>query len=259
MSRTSAGAVARTAVRKEPSPARAAATAARPARAPSTSRVRGGPNSTRALSSVLGEVADVADPHAAEAGRHAWPGEPRRQGRVVGRERLDAPHEHEVGRGRRNPIAWGSTAVSVATVLLQEVGAQAVELDPLGEHAARAKLVVEAGAGRRPRVASLRRGELEPLADPRVRLTVADVRSRLRLTHDGYDVVISEPSNPWMTVAASLFTAPTVTPRPVDEQREVGQQALRAHVDRPGRRVGLSVDAQGEDPSHLPTDTVVAP
>src|SRR5262249_13603698 len=45
-----------------------------------------------------------------------------------------------------------------------------------------------------------------PLEDPRARLVLTDARSFLRLTPNRFDVVISEPSNPWMTVAASLFT-----------------------------------------------------
>ncbi len=45
-----------------------------------------------------------------------------------------------------------------------------------------------------------------PLEDPRARLVTTDARSFLRLTRNRFDVVISEPSNPWMTVAASLFT-----------------------------------------------------
>ena len=81
---------------------------------------------------------------------------------------------------------------------------------------------VTAGAALRHPVARLTIADLEPavlrasrffdevsgapLADPRVRLTIADVRSQLRLSRDRYDVAISEPSNPWMTVAASLFT-----------------------------------------------------
>jgi spermidine synthase len=44
------------------------------------------------------------------------------------------------------------------------------------------------------------------LADPRTRLLVADGRSHLRLATSSYDVVISEPSNPWMAGVASLFT-----------------------------------------------------
>ncbi|MBI3457346.1 MAG: fused MFS/spermidine synthase [Candidatus Rokubacteria bacterium] len=45
-----------------------------------------------------------------------------------------------------------------------------------------------------------------PLEDPRTRLVVNDARNYLLLTRDRFDVIISEPSNPWVTGAASLFT-----------------------------------------------------
>ena len=44
------------------------------------------------------------------------------------------------------------------------------------------------------------------LMDPRSRLIVGDGRSHLLLTRDQYDVIVSEPSNPWMAGIASLFT-----------------------------------------------------
>jgi spermidine synthase len=44
------------------------------------------------------------------------------------------------------------------------------------------------------------------LARPGVRLIVGDGRSHLLLTPRRYDVIISEPSNPWMAGVASLFT-----------------------------------------------------
>lgn len=44
------------------------------------------------------------------------------------------------------------------------------------------------------------------LADRRTRLIVGDGRSHLALTRRQYDVIISEPSNPWMAGVASLFT-----------------------------------------------------
>lgn len=44
------------------------------------------------------------------------------------------------------------------------------------------------------------------LADPRTRLIVGDGRTHLMLGHDTYDVIVSEPSNPWMAGIASLFT-----------------------------------------------------
>jgi spermidine synthase len=44
------------------------------------------------------------------------------------------------------------------------------------------------------------------LDDPRVRLVTEDARNFLLLSHDRYDVIISEPSNPWMSGPAKLFT-----------------------------------------------------
>jgi spermidine synthase len=44
------------------------------------------------------------------------------------------------------------------------------------------------------------------LANPAVRLIVGDGRSHLLLTPKRYDVIVSEPSNPWMAGVASLFT-----------------------------------------------------
>jgi len=44
------------------------------------------------------------------------------------------------------------------------------------------------------------------LADPRTRLIVGDGRTHLRLTRQRYDVIVSEPSNPWIAGVAALFT-----------------------------------------------------
>jgi spermidine synthase len=44
------------------------------------------------------------------------------------------------------------------------------------------------------------------LADSRTRLLVADGRSHLQLSRTKYDVIISEPSNPWIAGVAALFT-----------------------------------------------------
>ncbi len=44
------------------------------------------------------------------------------------------------------------------------------------------------------------------LADPRTRLIVGDGRSHLLLSERKYDVIISEPSNPWIAGVAALFT-----------------------------------------------------
>jgi spermidine synthase len=44
------------------------------------------------------------------------------------------------------------------------------------------------------------------LQDPRTRLIVGDARSHFRMAARRYDVIISEPSNPWMAGVAALFT-----------------------------------------------------
>jgi hypothetical protein len=44
------------------------------------------------------------------------------------------------------------------------------------------------------------------LDDPRVTLSINDARNELQFNPKLYDVIVSEPSNPWMTVAANLFT-----------------------------------------------------
>jgi Flp pilus assembly protein TadD len=46
----------------------------------------------------------------------------------------------------------------------------------------------------------------DALTNSRTRLLVADGRSHLQLTSQQYDVIISEPSNPWIAGVAALFT-----------------------------------------------------
>ncbi len=45
------------------------------------------------------------------------------------------------------------------------------------------------------------------LADPKTRMIIQDGRAHLELSQRTYDVIISEPSNPWMGGMAALFTA----------------------------------------------------
>jgi spermidine synthase len=45
-----------------------------------------------------------------------------------------------------------------------------------------------------------------PLDDPRVTLILDDARAYLSSTRERYDVIISEPSNPWMSGVSNLFT-----------------------------------------------------
>ena len=44
------------------------------------------------------------------------------------------------------------------------------------------------------------------LSDPKTNLIIQDGRAHLQLTKQKYDVIISEPSNPWMAGVAALFT-----------------------------------------------------
>ena len=44
------------------------------------------------------------------------------------------------------------------------------------------------------------------LDDPRTRLILTDGRSHLLLSSQSYDIIVSEPSNPWMAGVATLFT-----------------------------------------------------
>ena len=58
-----------------------------------------------------------------------------------------------------------------------------------------------------------------PLQDKRTRLIVNDARNHLLVSNQKYDVIISEPSNPWIPGAANLFT---------QEFFEVGKARLNA-------------------------------
>jgi len=44
------------------------------------------------------------------------------------------------------------------------------------------------------------------LSNPRTRLIIQDARAHLTLSEERYDVIVSEPSNPWMAGIANLFT-----------------------------------------------------
>jgi spermidine synthase len=72
-----------------------------------------------------------------------------------------------------------------------------------------------------------------PLDDPRVRVVIDDGRTYLSGTHERYDVVVSEPSNPWISGVSNLFT------------REFFQAARS--VLRPGGRLLQWVQLYGLD------------
>jgi spermidine synthase len=46
----------------------------------------------------------------------------------------------------------------------------------------------------------------QPLNDPRLKVIIDDARTYLRVTPSTYDVIISEPSHPWVPGVANLFT-----------------------------------------------------
>ena len=57
--------------------------------------------------------------------------------------------------------------------------------------------------GAAPLLATLNRNVL---LDPRVHVTFDDARNFLFTTRQKYDLIISEPSNPWIAGVATLFT-----------------------------------------------------
>jgi spermidine synthase len=45
-----------------------------------------------------------------------------------------------------------------------------------------------------------------PLDDPRTKMIIDDARTFLRVTPNRYDMIVSEPSHPWVPGVANLFT-----------------------------------------------------
>ena len=92
---------------------------------------------------------------------------------------------------RRVAIVGLGSGVTLASALVHPIAsADVVEISPE---------VVEAST----QFADVNRRALD---DPRTRLVRGDGRTHLSLTSRRYDVVISEPSNPWMAGVAALFT-----------------------------------------------------
>ena len=87
-------------------------------------------------------------------------------------------------------VGWGS-GVSIGSAARTAIGqVTAVELEPA---------VVEASA-------FFKHVNLDPLANPRVRLYEDDARHILVASDERYDVVLNEPSHPWVAGVANLFT-----------------------------------------------------
>ena len=99
--------------------------------------------------------------------------------------------------------------------LLLHPGAQEVLVIGLGSgvtagavlrHPVRRVDVIEIEPAVAEAAAFFQRENREALRDPRARLRIADARQFLLATPARYDVIISEPSNPWIGGIATLFT-----------------------------------------------------
>jgi len=92
---------------------------------------------------------------------------------------------------RKVMVVGAGAGVTVASALTHPVEQlDLVEISPAVLEAAR-------------RFADVNRGALD---DPRTRVHVDDARTFLALSQDRYDVIVSEPSNPWVSGISSLFT-----------------------------------------------------
>jgi spermidine synthase len=82
----------------------------------------------------------------------------------------------------------GNTVQALADTPLQEI--RVVELEPA---------VISA-------VAAIRDGEIPILQDSRVQLRLNDARNSLLVEGRSYDLIVSQPSHPWLAGAGNLFT-----------------------------------------------------
>jgi spermidine synthase len=87
-------------------------------------------------------------------------------------------------------VGFGS-GVSVGSMLQSEIKSlECVELEPTA---------IEAGK-------YFEHVNNLPLSDPRLRLIIDDARTYLRVNPTAYDMIVSEPSHPWVPGVANLFT-----------------------------------------------------
>jgi spermidine synthase len=87
-------------------------------------------------------------------------------------------------------VGWGAGATAAAAALYPLERLDCVEIEPATWRAAP---LFDALSGR-------------VRSDPRFRILFRDGRTHLLRTRDRYDVIVSEPSNPWITGVANLFT-----------------------------------------------------
>ncbi|RJO64848.1 MAG: hypothetical protein C4523_17595 [Myxococcales bacterium] len=98
---------------------------------------------------------------------------------------------HEKDEGHQAAlVGWGSGVTAGAMLQTPLASLTAVELEPRVIEAARLFEAVN----------------FKPAADPRLKLVVGDARTVLGYSARRFDVIVSEPSNPWVAGASSLFT-----------------------------------------------------
>jgi spermidine synthase len=76
-----------------------------------------------------------------------------------------------------------------------------------------------------------------PMSDPRLNLHIGDGRVHMAMTNKTYDVIVSQPGNPWMAGASALFT------------REYFAE-MKAHL-RPGGLVSVWVQGFSASPENV--------
>ncbi|HKO61839.1 MAG TPA: fused MFS/spermidine synthase [Pyrinomonadaceae bacterium] len=120
-------------------------------------------------------------------------------GRTNASDREDMPNQVMLGqlplllspRAKRALIVGFASGISVGSMLQSPIeSVECVELEP-----------ATVGASR-----FFEHVNNRPLNDPRLNLIIDDARSYLRVTSNRYDVIVSEPSHPWVPGVANLFT-----------------------------------------------------
>ena len=84
--------------------------------------------------------------------------------------------------------------------------ASGISVGSVAAHPVESIKVVEVEAAIVPAARLFHEHNGDVLDDPRVSLSINDARNELQFNTAAYDVIVSEPSNPWMTVASNLFT-----------------------------------------------------
>jgi spermidine synthase len=102
-----------------------------------------------------------------------------------------AAHPDTDKKPRAAVVGFGSGVTIGAVTQFPMAHADVVELEPA---------VIEAGTR------FFGQWNHHPEQDPRVRIIIGDGRNFLTQASDKYDVIVSEPSNPWITGVSNLFT-----------------------------------------------------